>query len=92
MEFFACCMVLNIDFIILAKSKGIKTVKLFSPEKFLALYPNPLGSPGRTIQSQVDLDSPNYDEFPLFSTATCDEGTLYSGDILFIPSFYWHQG
>ena len=70
------------------------------------LYPNPLGSQGKTIQSQViknpraiawitysqiNLDSPDHERFPLFKDATVEHCVLNPGEMLFIPAFYWHQ-
>jgi len=68
-----------------------KKIKLYHPKYFHQLYPNKLGSKGRTVQSQINCDSPDYTKFPLFSEVVCEEGELRSGDILFIPGFYWHQ-
>lgn len=72
---------------------GEKRLKLFHYEYLDHMYPNPLGSKGRTIQSTVDVEaSPqNLQHQPLFSQVTCDVGTLRAGDCLFIPAFYWHQ-
>ena len=74
------------------------------------LYPNPLGSQGKTIQSQVELrslkvsiyslltrpsqinlDLPDLEKFPLFKEATVEHCILSPGEMLFIPAFYWHQ-
>ena len=74
------------------------------------LYPNPLGSQGKTIQSQVELrslkvsiyslltrpsqinlDLPDLEKFPLFKEATVEHCVLSPGEMLFIPAFYWHQ-
>lgn len=72
---------------------GEKRVKLYHFDYLEHMYPNPLGSKGRTIQSTVDVEaSPkNLQHQPLFSQVTCDVGTLHAGDCLFIPAFYWHQ-
>merc|ERR1711972_1296042 len=55
------------------------------------LYPNPLGSQGKTIQSQINLDLPDLEKFPLFKEATVEHCILSPGEMLFIPAFYWHQ-
>eukprot|EP01124_Arcella_intermedia_P003955 TRINITY_DN12237_c0_g1_i1.p1 TRINITY_DN12237_c0_g1~~TRINITY_DN12237_c0_g1_i1.p1 ORF type:complete len:192 (+),score=40.02 TRINITY_DN12237_c0_g1_i1:563-1138(+) len=70
---------------------GLKKVKLFSPTYFKNLYPNDLGSLGRTVQSRVNLDNPDLVQFPNLKDVICEEGSLYPGDLLFIPGFYWHQ-
>ena len=70
---------------------GEKTVRLYHWNYLEHLYPNPLGSKGRTIQATVNIDSPDLKAHPLFSQAVCEYGTLTDGDMLFIPAFYWHQ-
>ena len=55
------------------------------------LYPNPLGSHGKTIQSQVNCDTPDLDKYPNFSRAQCQHCILHPGEMLFIPAFVWHQ-
>lgn len=46
---------------------------------------------GRTIQSQVNCDTPDFEKFPLFRNAQCELAEIGPGDTLFIPAFYWHQ-
>lgn len=70
---------------------GEKRVRLFHWNYLEHLYPNPLGSKGRTIQATVDVDEPDFKKHPLFAQAVCEYGTLGPGDLLFIPAFYWHQ-
>lgn len=70
---------------------GKKQVRLFGLYSIECLYPNPLGSHGKTIQSQVNLDQPDLERFPLFSRAKCQHCILHPGEMLFIPAFYWHQ-
>lgn len=72
---------------------GEKRLKLYHYEYLEHMYPNPLGSKGRTIQSAVDVEATanNLKHQPLFSQVICDVGTLHAGDCLFIPAFYWHQ-
>jgi hypothetical protein len=77
--------------------QGTKYVRLFSPieNSIEVMSPNKLGSHGRTIQSQVDLDLPEEElrqRFPRFANeAHGYEGTLEAGDALFIPALWWHQ-
>ncbi|CAK8691096.1 unnamed protein product [Clavelina lepadiformis] len=70
---------------------GRKQVRLFSCADHEKLYPNPLGSKGKTIQSQVDCDSPDLKKFPAFCEAMCYHCVLNAGDMLLIPAFWWHQ-
>jgi len=70
--------------------RGRKQVRLFSTD-LSSLYPNPLGSHGKTVQSQVNCDSPDLERFPRFASAQCQYCTLHPGEMLFIPAFFWHQ-
>lgn len=71
--------------------QGCKRIKLFKSSDLLKLYPNPLGSKGKTIQSQVDCDNPDISKHPEFLKAECFECLLSEGEMLFIPAFWWHQ-
>uniref|UniRef100_A0A7S3PGZ2 JmjC domain-containing protein n=1 Tax=Aplanochytrium stocchinoi TaxID=215587 RepID=A0A7S3PGZ2_9STRA len=72
---------------------GKKTVRVFPPRYVDEMYPNPLGSYGRTIQSQVDKigSVPDLDMYPEFRNVEGFETTLQTGDMLYIPAFWWHQ-
>ena len=67
-----------------------KQVRLFGVD-LENLYPNPLGSHGKTVQSQVNCDSADLDLFPNFVRARCQYCVLEPGEMLFIPAFFWHQ-
>jgi hypothetical protein len=71
--------------ICLAQIYGRKAVKLIPPEDTPLLY-NDVG-----VFSSVDLDMPNLDEFPLFSSARVVSVELNPGDMLFIPVGWWHH-
>ena len=67
-----------------------KQVRLFGCD-LDSLYPNPLGSHGKTVQSQVNCDAPDLELFPNFENAKCQYCVLEPGEMLFIPAFCWHQ-
>lgn len=52
---------------------GQKRVRLYPAKHIDKLYPNPLGSKGKTIQSRVDCDAPDFESFPCFKDAECIE-------------------
>lgn len=71
--------------------RGRKRVKLYSSSDLSKLYPNPLGSKGKTIQSRVNCEQPDVSKYPDFEQAQRYECVLEQGDMLFIPAFWWHQ-
>ena len=79
--------------------RGSKRITLFPPSHVSSLYPNPLGSLGRTVQSNVtDLDMQNAEitkrTQPRFDAEVRRDGlraTIRAGDALYIPKFYWHN-
>jgi len=70
--------------------QGRKQVRLFGID-LRNLYPNPLGSHGKTVQSRVNCDAPDLELFPNFVGAQCQYCVLEPGEMLFIPAFFWHQ-
>jgi len=70
---------------------GEKRVRLYPAKELINMYPNELGSKGRTIQSRVDCDSPDFKTHPKFNGVECYECTVRSGEMLFFPAFWWHQ-
>ena len=51
--------------------QGRKQLRLFGLDCIGSLYPNPIGSQGKTIQSQVNLDNPDVIKYPKFTDTTC---------------------
>ena len=43
------------------------------------------------VMSPVDIKSPNLERFPKFAEATPMTCEIGPGDILFLPSFWWHE-
>jgi len=43
------------------------------------------------VMSPIDLVNPDYDRFPNFTRANAMECVLNEGDVLFLPSFWWHE-
>jgi lysine-specific demethylase 8 len=40
--------------------------------------------------SQIDVESPDYDTFPMFKDVICEDFIMNEGDCLFIPKRYLH--
>lgn len=68
---------------------GEKVFMLFAPEEHKKLYVKKLDD--ELWSSPIDPQQPNLEMFSLFSTANGLEAVLNTGDILFIPAFWWHQ-
>lgn len=73
-----------------AQVMGRKRFILFAPEQTKLLYPFPKSSRIAHF-SRVNLDDPDLVEFPRFQHARPLECIVEPGDILFIPTFWWHQ-
>ncbi len=67
----------------LSQIYGVKKYTLFAPDQTPFLY-------ARGNQSQVDLEKPDLEKFPLFAQATRIELELGAGEILFVPAGWWH--
>ena len=73
---------------------GKRTFTLFPPEQVSNLYLGPMEfAPGGQDISMVDFDNPDFNQFPRFTDALNASFTaeLSPGDVLFIPSMWWHH-
>lgn len=73
---------------------GTRVVTLFPPEQVDNLYIGPLDfNPAGPAISLVDPDAPDFDKYPKYKQAMAAsiEVVLEPGDVLFIPSMWWHQ-
>lgn len=73
---------------------GSRTFTLFGPEQISHLYPGPMEfAPGGQDVSLVDFANPDFNKFPDFAKAIAagQRVTLSPGDVLFIPSMWWHH-
>jgi lysine-specific demethylase 8/hypoxia-inducible factor 1-alpha inhibitor (HIF hydroxylase) len=78
---------------------GSKKVVLFPPFQTYNLYPFPIfvhlryGLNMRCWYSQVSLENPDFQSFPKFKEALQHqrEVLLHQGEILYIPSCWWHE-
>ncbi|PIK35298.1 hypothetical protein BSL78_27873 [Apostichopus japonicus] len=67
---------------------GEKFVRLYSEEETDKLYPHEGFLLNNT--SRVDVENPDLEQFPGFSSAKYLEGILRAGDLLYIPPRCWH--
>lgn len=71
----------------LAQIVGTKYVRIYEAHYSNRLYPilNHLGH-----NSQVDIDAPDFEKFPLFEDTPCWQTILRAGELLYIPRNSWH--
>lgn len=72
----------------LAHLYGRKRLVMFPPRQSPYLY---ACRPNAYNMSRLDLDQPDLTRFPNFSKAQPIECFLEAGEMIFIPSFWWHQ-
>lgn len=65
---------------------GRKEFVLYPPEEEQFLYP----IPGKENHSLVDVGHPDLTKYPLFGNAIPIKFVLEPGELLFIPSHWWH--
>ncbi|XP_076360144.1 lysine-specific demethylase 8-like [Tachypleus tridentatus] len=73
---------------ILAQVVGKKYIRLYSEETTPFLYPYEERLLNNT--SQVDVENPDLEKFPLFSKAKFKECIIEPGQLLYIPPRCWH--
>ncbi|MBV9787980.1 MAG: cupin-like domain-containing protein [Chloroflexi bacterium] len=73
-----------------AQVHGHKHFTIFSPEETAYLYPHPVHSAHANI-STVDVDKPDLGSFPDFASAQPIAGIVGPGDLLYLPSRWWHH-
>ena len=66
---------------------GRKKFIIYPPEQERYLYPSP-EKPNRSMVNSVD--SPDLQNFPLFAEAIATTFILEPGEMLFVPSHWWH--
>ena len=72
----------------LAQVVGEKYIRLYAPEHSEMVYPHEDCLLSNT--SQVDVEEPDYERFPLLRQAPYVECILRPGDLLYIPPKHWH--
>ena len=73
---------------LLAQVVGQKYIKLYSYDQTDNLYPHEGYLLNNT--SQVDVETPDLEKFPLFGRTSALECVLKPGEMLYMPPKYWH--
>jgi hypothetical protein len=72
--------------VFLTQFHGRKRVVLFAPDQSELLYRLPFN-----VHSTVDVDNPDYNEYPGLNYAKGFSAIISHGDTLYMPSGYWHH-
>ena len=72
--------------VFLTQFHGRKRVVLFAPDQSTLLYRLPFN-----VHSTVDVDNPDYNEYPALNYVRGMSATIGHGDTLYMPSGYWHH-
>ena len=75
---------------IFAQVYGRKEFSLFSPDQSDNLYPYPEDCKMANLSS-VDLRNPDTERFPKFLNARKLQVQMEAGEVLVLPSFWWHE-
>ncbi len=76
---------IDLSHVFLNQFHGRKRAVLFSPEQSKRIYQHPF-----TVASYIDVNRPDYEQFPALRRVQGYETILQPGDTLFMPSGYWH--
>ena len=76
---------------LLCQLVGQKRCLMFGPDQAPNLYPNPMWCrTDNPFNSQVNIENPDYDLHPNFRNVKAYDCLLNPGDMLYIPTFWWH--
>jgi hypothetical protein len=70
----------------LMQIEGVKEYVAFPPDSERFVYPLTIGS----NVSEIDVENPDFNRYPLFSHAAGLRFQLYAGETLFVPAGWWH--
>ncbi len=77
---------IDMNNVFLTQFDGIRRVVLFAPDQSRLLYQVPYN-----VHSMVDIDHPDYEQYPGLKYVKGQTAILERGDTLFMPGGYWHH-
>jgi hypothetical protein len=75
----------------LVQLHGTKAVKMFPPWDYSFIYPQHEKTADKPRRALVDLDDPDFAQFPLLKELHGEITVLNAGDILYMPINWWHE-
>ncbi|KAI0236975.1 Hypoxia-inducible factor 1-alpha inhibitor [Lamellibrachia satsuma] len=69
---------------------GYKRFIFFHPDHYGHMYPHPVHH-SRDRQTQANFDHPDFERFPKLRKLEGIEAVLGPGDLLYVPSLWWHM-
>jgi len=73
-----------------AQVYGRKRLTLFDPMQTDLLYPYPVEASAGHV-SFIDLEQPDFGEYPGFRQAHALTGVIEAGELLYLPAYWWHH-
>lgn len=77
---------IDMNNVFLTQFDGVRRVVLFAPDQSRLLYQVPYN-----VHSMVDIDHPDYEQYPGLKYVKGQTAILERGDTLFMPGGYWHH-
>ncbi|TKB96572.1 MAG: hypothetical protein E5W81_04050 [Mesorhizobium sp.] len=75
----------------LVQLHGTKAVKMFPPWDYSFIYPQHEKTADKPRRALVDLNNPDFDQFPLLKQLHGEIAVLNAGDVLYMPVHWWHE-
>ncbi|ESX78372.1 hypothetical protein X757_06825 [Mesorhizobium sp. LSHC414A00] len=75
----------------LVQLHGTKAVKMFPPWDYSFIYPEHEKTTDNPRRALVDLNNPDFNQFPLLKQLHGEIAVLNAGDLLYMPVDWWHE-
>lgn len=75
----------------LVQLHGTKAVKMVPPWDYSFIYPQHEKTADKARGALVDLNNPDFDQFPLLNQLHGEIAVMNAGDVLYMPVDWWHE-